>query len=78
MAAVFNLAMGLVGLAMSAGATISTTVAGFVTQHLGTRYAFIVLGLAATAGCLLVLFRLPETGHLQAASARAATVKVQG
>lgn len=74
----FNLAMGLVGLAMSAGATISTTVAGFVTQHLGTRYAFIVLGLAATAGCLLVLFRLPETGHLQAASARAATVKVQG
>jgi MFS family permease len=72
----FNLAMGLVGLAMSAGATVSTTVAGFVTEHLGTRPAFIVLALAAAAGCLLVLFGMPETRRLVSASVRAEAVKV--
>ena len=57
----FNLAMGLMGLAMSAGATFSTSVAGFVTEHLGTRSAFVFLAATAGAGCLLVSLALPET-----------------
>jgi MFS family permease len=57
----FNLAMGVVGLAVAGGATLSTTIAGFVTQHFGTRVAFICLGIAAAAGCVLVRLALPET-----------------
>ena len=61
----FNLAMGLVGLAMTAGATFSTTIAGFVTEHWGARVAFICLTLVAVCGCLLVRFVLSETGQQQ-------------
>jgi MFS family permease len=60
----FNLALGLVGLSMTAGATLSTTIAGFVTEHFGTRIAFLGLAVAAGVGCLLVSFVLPETGHI--------------
>ena len=71
----FNLAMGLVGLAMAAGATFSTIIAGFVVEHLGTRMAFLCLAAAASAGCLLVLFALPETGRKPAGSTRIAGAK---
>ena len=57
----FNLAMGLVGLAMTAGATLSTTLTGFTIEHLGVRIAFLCLACAAGLGCLLVLLALPET-----------------
>jgi MFS family permease len=66
----FNLAMGLVGLAMAAGATFSTIIAGFIVEHLGTRMAFLCLAAAASAGCLLVLLALPETGRKPAGSKR--------
>jgi len=62
----FNLGLGVVGLAVAAGATVSTTAAGFVTQHFGTRVAFICLGCAAAVGSMLVRAVLPETGHLHA------------
>ncbi len=62
----FNLGIGVVGLAVAAGATLSTTAAGFITQHFGTSVAFICLGIAAAAGSLLVRFVLPETSHLHA------------
>jgi predicted MFS family arabinose efflux permease len=68
----FNLAMGLMGLAMSAGATFSTTVAGFVTEHLGTRIAFVFLAATAGAGCLLVSLALPETRDKHTRSKRVA------
>jgi MFS family permease len=71
----FNLAMGLMGLAMSAGATFSTSLAGFVTEHLGTRIAFVFLAATAGAGCLLVSFALPETRHGHAGSTGAAKAK---
>ena len=58
----FNFAMGFVGLFMSVGATLSTTIAGFVTQHFGVSTAFIFLAATAGLGCLLVTFALPETG----------------
>jgi MFS family permease len=64
--------MGLMGLAMSAGATFSTSVAGFVTEHLGTRIAFVFLAAMAGTGCLLVSLALPETRHAPASSARIA------
>jgi MFS family permease len=59
----FNLAMGFVGLAMTAGATLSTTMAGFVIEHMGTGIAFLCLAAAAGLGGLLVLFALPETAN---------------
>jgi MFS family permease len=68
----FNLAIGLMGLAMSAGATVSTTAAGFVTEHLGTQVAFVFLAAAAGLGCLLVLFALPETRDVHGSHAGAA------
>jgi MFS family permease len=71
----FNLAMGLVGLSMTAGATFSTTIAGFVTEHLGTRIAFLGLAVAAAVGCLLVSFVLPETGHIPHKGAHGADAK---
>jgi predicted MFS family arabinose efflux permease len=64
----FNLAMGLVGLAMTAGATFSTTITGFVVEHLGTRIAFLGLAGAAGIGYLLVLFALPETADKNSGS----------
>jgi len=57
----FNLALGIVGLAVSAGATLSTTIAGFLTEHFGSHLAFFCLACAAAAGCALVLLTLPET-----------------
>ncbi len=68
----FNLGMGLVGLAMTAGATLTTTLTGFVTQHLGIHIAFLGLGAATGAGCLLVLLVMPETGDAPKRPATAA------
>jgi MFS family permease len=62
----FNLAMGLVGLAMTAGATLSTTITGFLIEHLGTQIAFLALAGTAGLGFVLVLVALPETAKAQA------------
>jgi MFS family permease len=59
----FNLALGIVGLAMTAGATLSTLLAGFVTEQFGVSVTFLLLGAAALGGCLVILFLLPETQH---------------
>ena len=60
----FNLALGTVGCAVGIGAALSTTLAGFTADRLGSSVAF--LGLAAIAGCgLLMVWRmLPETRPL--------------
>jgi MFS family permease len=70
----FNLALSLVGLAMTAGATLSTTITGFLIEHLGTRIAFLCLAGAASLGYLLVLFALQETADRHSGSARTAPV----
>ena len=57
----FSLAMGIVGLAVGVGATLSTTVAGFVADHLGDRAAYLTLASFAAAGCAMVWFVVPET-----------------
>jgi len=58
----FNLALGIVGSAVGIGAALSTTLAGYASDHFGSSVAF--LGLASIAGCGLALvgLLLPETG----------------
>lgn len=58
----FNLALGIVGSAVGIGAALSTTLAGYASDHFGSSVAF--LGLASIAGCglALVWLLLPETG----------------
>jgi hypothetical protein len=57
----FNLAQGVAGMTVGLAAAVSLAAAGYLTDHFGSRAAF--LGLAGTAGCgflLLTLF-MPET-----------------
>jgi MFS family permease len=57
----YTTALGVVGLAIGGGATLSTTAAGLIADHLGSEAAF--LGLAAVGLCatLLVGTLMPET-----------------
>jgi len=57
----FNLAQGIVGCAMGIGATISTTMAGFLADRFSTFTAFIGLGVAAGIGLLVIWLAMPET-----------------
>jgi len=63
----FNLCMGLLGLAVGAGATLSTTIAGLVADRFGNDEALLVLA-AVGAAAVLGLLALPETRELSAAS----------
>jgi len=56
----FNLCMGLLGLAVGAGATLSTTVAGVVADRFGNGPALLALSAVGVAAVLGVLV-LPET-----------------
>ncbi len=71
----FNLALALVGLAMTAGAALSTLIAGFVTEHFGAHVAFLGLAAAAGLGFALVALALPETGRLHIARPIATDVR---
>jgi MFS family permease len=57
----FNLAQGIVGTATGIGASLSTVLAGYVTDLFGSGIAF--LGLAAIAWCgfAVIAFLMPET-----------------
>jgi MFS family permease len=57
----FNLAQGLVGCAMGIGASISTLMAGFVTDSFGSYAAFTTLAGVAAAGLVLITLTMPET-----------------
>lgn len=57
----FNLTMGVIGLAVGAGATISTVLAGWAAAAWGSRFAFLALALAGLAGTALVWLIMPET-----------------
>jgi MFS family permease len=57
----FNTCLGLLGLAVGIGATVSTTLAGFAADLLGQTAAFLVLAAAGLVAFLLVRFALPET-----------------
>jgi len=57
----FNLSLGFVGLAIGVGATISTTLAGWVGDRLGDQAAFGFLAAVGALAALLVWGFMPET-----------------
>ena len=57
----FNLAQGVVGSAVGIGASLSTTLAGYVSDTLGSSAAFFGLAVLGFAGLVLVWASLPET-----------------
>ncbi len=57
----FNSALGIVGMIAGVGGALSTTLAGAVTDHLGSHFAFLGLGTVALLAFGAVLLFLPET-----------------
>jgi MFS family permease len=59
----FNLVQGIVGCAMGIGATISTTLGGYLADRFSTYSAFLTLAAIAAIGLLAVWLMMPETRH---------------
>jgi predicted MFS family arabinose efflux permease len=57
----FNLGQGIVGTAIGIGASLSTTLAGYMSDHFGSATTFLTLAAIAAAGLLLVFTVMPET-----------------
>ena len=57
----FNLALGAVGFAIGIGSTVSTSAAGWVSDHYGMRFAFYFLAATGVAALLLAVLAMPET-----------------
>jgi MFS family permease len=57
----YTTSLGLVGLAIGGGATLSTTVAGLVADHLGVGTAFLSLAAVGLCATVLVWTIMPET-----------------
>jgi predicted MFS family arabinose efflux permease len=64
----FNLALGIVGSAVGIGASISTTLAGYMFDYFGHAATFLGMAGAATAGMALVWLLMPETRPEQVTS----------
>jgi len=60
----FNLALGFIGSAVGIGATASTTLAGYMSDHFGSAVAFFGLAGIAAVGFTLAFAALPETKEL--------------
>jgi MFS family permease len=57
----FNLAQGIVGTATGIGASLSTVLAGYISDKFGSSIAFIGLAGIATLGLLMIWSIMPET-----------------
>jgi predicted MFS family arabinose efflux permease len=57
----FNLGQGVVGTTTGIGASLSTTLAGYVSDHFGSQSAFLGLAGVAAVGLACVFLLLPET-----------------
>jgi len=57
----YNLAQGAVGAAIGIGASLSTAIAGYIADRLGSPAAFLFLAGIAALGLFLVVFLMPET-----------------
>ncbi len=57
----FNLAQGVVGTAVGIGASISPTLAGYLTDHFGGSVAFLALAMIAATAFAAVWALMPET-----------------
>lgn len=59
----FNLAQGIVGTATGIGASLSTLLAGYVSDTYGSSVAFLGLGCVAMVGMAMIALIMPETKH---------------
>ena len=57
----FNLAQGAIGCAVGLGASISSTVAGSLSDRFGSYTAFVAMGIVAAFAFLAVFLAMPET-----------------
>jgi predicted MFS family arabinose efflux permease len=57
----FNAALGVIGTAGAIGASLSTTLAGYISDGFGSQLAFASLAGIAVAGALMVAGLMPET-----------------
>jgi hypothetical protein len=57
----FNLAQGIVGTATGIGASLSTVLAGYVSDKFGHDFAFIGLACIAALGLAMIWLVMPET-----------------
>jgi MFS family permease len=57
----FNLAQGIVGTATGIGASLSTVLAGYVSDKLGSSVAFLGLAAVAATGLAMIWLVMPET-----------------
>ena len=57
----FNLLQGVVGTGVGIGASISPTLAGYLTDHFGSKVAFLGLALIASVALAAVFAFMPET-----------------
>jgi MFS family permease len=57
----FNLAQGVVGTATGIGASLSTVLAGYISDKLGSPIAFLTLACIAALGLALIALIMPET-----------------
>jgi len=62
----FNLAQGIVGTATGIGASLSTVLAGYVSDHFGSSVAFLGLASVAALGLTVIAFLMPETRRVAA------------
>jgi predicted MFS family arabinose efflux permease len=63
----FNLAQGIVGTATGIGASLSTVLAGYVSDKYGSATAFLGLSGVAMLGLLVMALMMPETRHSEGA-----------
>jgi MFS family permease len=57
----FNFAQGLIGAAVGIGASISTTLAGFIADTSGAAFTFLLLACVGVMGLVFVFAVVPET-----------------
>jgi len=57
----FNLGQGLVGTFIGIGASLSATLAGYISDHFGSPSAFAGLAAIALLGLIVAWFLMPET-----------------
>ncbi len=57
----YNLAQGVVGAAVGVGAAVSTLIAGYISDHVGSSGTFLFMAGGAVMGLLLVIALMPET-----------------
>jgi MFS family permease len=64
----FNFAQGVIGVAVGIGASLGTTIAGYIADMFGDAVVFWFLGSVGAFGLLLVLALMPETREAPAAA----------